>query len=61
MWFGARDGTTHVIFEPPDFIVWLAAHSTLRAAVTPSGRGKGSGVIGRYFGPGGLLTVGRAG
>ncbi|GMW08072.1 MAG: hypothetical protein AMXMBFR8_28680 [Nevskiales bacterium] len=53
-----RDGTTHVIFEPLDFIARLAAlvpkprvhltryhgvlapHSSLRAQVTPAGRGK---------------------
>lgn len=55
-----RNGTTHVIFEPLDFIARLAAlvpkprvnltrfhgvfapNSKHRAAVTPSGRGKGS-------------------
>jgi hypothetical protein len=60
-----RDGTTHVVFEPLDFLARLAAlvpkprvhltrfhgvfapHSALRAAVTPAGRGKRSGVIER--------------
>ncbi len=55
-----RDGTTHAVLEPLDFIAWLAAlvppprrpltryhgvlapHSSLRALITPAGRGKGS-------------------
>jgi len=60
-----RDGTTHVIFEPLDFIARLAAlvpkprvhltrfhgvfapHSALRAAITPAGRGKKTGITER--------------
>ena len=55
-----RDGTTHVVLDPLDFIARLAAlvppprrhltryhgvlapHSSLRALITPAGRGKGS-------------------
>jgi hypothetical protein len=54
-----RDGTTHVVLDPLDFIARLAAlvppprrhltryhgvlapHSSLRALITPAGRGKG--------------------
>ncbi len=60
-----RDGTTHVVFEPLDFIARLAAlvpkprvhltryrgvfapHSTLRAEITPSGRGSQSQTVTR--------------
>jgi hypothetical protein len=35
-----RDGTTHIVLEPLDFLARLAA---LRAAVTPAGRGPGAG------------------